>query len=63
MMSLTTRIIFDARSGEPEMTWLPEIGRDTKPWRVGQNEAAADKGREGFGKHSLERVLHGVMLK
>ena len=40
-----------------------EIGRDTKPWRVGQREAAVDKGREGFGKYSLERVLHGVMFK
>lgn len=42
---------------------FPEIGYDTKPWRVGQREAAVDKGREGFGKHSLKRVLHGVMLK
>lgn len=45
--------------------WLgfQQIGRNTKPWRIAHGEAAVDEGREGFGKHSLKRVLHGVMLK
>jgi hypothetical protein len=42
---------------------IAEIGRNTEPRRIGQCEAAVDEGREGFGKHSLERILHGVMLK
>jgi len=42
---------------------LAEIGRNTEAWRIGQCEAAVDEGREGFGKHRLERILHGVMLK
>ena len=40
-----------------------EVGCDAEPRGIGQREAAVDEGREGFCQHSLERVLHGVMLK
>ena len=40
-----------------------EIRRNPEPWRIGQCELAVDEGREGFGKYSLERILHRIMLK
>ena len=40
-----------------------QIGHNPEPRRVGQGEAAVDKGREGFGQHRLQRILHRVMLK
>jgi hypothetical protein len=40
-----------------------EIGRNPEPRRIGQCEVAVDERRERFGKHGLQRVLHGVMLE
>ena len=40
-----------------------EIGNDAEARRIGQLEAAIDKGRKRLGKHGLQRVFHGIMLE